>query len=79
MTLSVSYNYGSNILAVLNVSKQTFHILHVRISRSKKLFNMKSSTYISLLRRRYWQIFKSALVYLWLSYTKMFLLKVVVS
>ena len=56
-----------NIL-FLNVCKQTFHISHVRISQELKgilMWNLKHIVFI--LRRRYWQIFKSALVYLFKS------------
>ena len=42
-----------------------FTYLSAHISKSKRCFNVKSSNYFH--RRRYWQIFKSTLVYL-LSY-----------
>ena len=49
----------------LNVCKQTFHICHVRISQQVKgilIWNLQHIIFIW--RRKYWQIFKSALVYL---------------
>ena len=50
----------------LNVCKQTFHISHVRISQKVKGVLMWDPQHIiSIWRRRYWQIFKSALVYLY--------------
>ena len=51
----------------LNVCKQTFHISQVRISRKVKVVLMWNLQHIILIwRRRYWQIFKSALVYLYI-------------
>ena len=53
------------ILLILNVCKQTFHISHVRISQKVKgvlMWNLQHIIFIW--RRRYCQIFKSALVYL---------------
>ena len=49
----------------LNVYKQTFHISHVHISQKVKgvlIWNLQHIIFIW--RRRYWQIFRSALVYL---------------
>ena len=40
------------------------HISRAHISKSKPCFNVKSSTYYFHIRPRYWQILKSALVYL---------------
>ena len=49
----------------LNVSKQTFHISHVRVSRKVKGVLMGNFQHIFIGRQRYWQILKSALVYLY--------------
>ena len=49
----------------LNICKQTFHKSHMRISQKVKgvlMWNLQHIIFIW--RRRYWQIFKSALVYL---------------
>ena len=49
----------------LNVCKQTFHISDVRIFQKGKSVLMWNLQHIfSIWRRRYWQIFKSAFVYL---------------
>ena len=49
----------------MNVCKQTFHISYVRISQKiKGVFMWNLQYIISIWRRRYWQVFKSALVYL---------------
>ena len=51
---------------LLNICKQTFHISHVRISQKVKyalMWNLQSI--IFKWRWKYWQILKSALVYLY--------------
>ena len=54
-----------NIFCCFKLCKQTFHISHVHISQKVKdvlMWNLKHIIFIW--SRRYWQIFKSALVYL---------------
>ena len=52
------------ILLFLNVCKQTFHISHVHISQKVKGVLMWNLWHIIFIwRPRYWQIFKSALVW----------------
>ena len=48
----------------LNVGKQTFHISYVRIFQKVNDVFMWNLQHIFIWRRRYWQIFTSALVYL---------------
>ena len=49
----------------LNVCKQTFHVSHVRISQKVKVVLMWNLQHVIFKRRRrYYQIFKSTLVYL---------------
>ena len=48
----------------LNICKQTFHISHVRISQKVGALMWNLQHIIFIWRQRYWQIFKSALVYL---------------
>ena len=43
--------------------KKLFTCSRAQISKRKRCFNVKFSIYIFMWRRRYWQIFKSALVY----------------
>ena len=53
------------ILLFLNVCKQTLHISQVRRSQNvKDVIMWNPRQIIFMWRRRYWQIFKSALVYL---------------
>ena len=53
------------ILFFLNVCEQTFHIPHVRVSQDVKGVLMGNLQHIIFKSRgTYWQIFKSALVYL---------------
>ena len=40
------------------------HVSGAHFSKSKRCFNVNSSTYFFILKQRYWQIFESALVYL---------------
>ena len=48
----------------LNVCKETFHVSHVHASQKVKDILMWNVQHIIFMwRRRYWQIFKSALVY----------------
>ena len=54
-----------NILLFLNVCKQTFHISRVRIYQKVKGVLMWILQHIIFIwRQKYWQIFKSALMYL---------------
>ena len=54
-----------NIFCCFKLCKQTFHISHVHISHKVKYVLMWNLKHIIFRwSRRYWQIFKSALVYL---------------